>query len=51
MPVIKIEDHAPAIIPAINGMANSRIEATPIIYSTNTLIKVVTDVLMLLDNV
>ena len=49
--MIKMDDHAPAIIPAISGKANSRMEATPIIYSTKTLIKVVREVLILLDNV
>ena len=35
------------MIPAINGSANSRMEDTPMMNRTNTMTKVVRDVLML----
>ena len=35
------------MIPAINGSANSRMEDTPMMNRTNTITKVVRDVLML----
>ena len=43
-PVIHTEEYPPQMIPAISGAANSRIELTPIINRTNTMINVVNDV-------
>ena len=48
---IQMEEYAPQSRPAINGSANSRILATPSKNSMNTMIKVVSDVLMLRDSV
>ena len=41
----------PQAMPIISGRANSRMELTPIAYSTATMIKVVREVKMLLDSV
>ncbi len=45
------EEYPPQITPTIRGPANSRMEDTPRINSTNTMINVVREVLMLRDNV
>ena len=43
-PVIHTEEYAPQMIPAIKGSAKSRMDETPMINSTSTMIKVVKDV-------
>ena len=43
-PVIHTEEYAPQITPAMSGAANSRMEDTPKIYNTATIIKVVMEV-------
>ncbi len=45
------EEYPPQITPTIRGPANSRMEDTPRINSTNTMINVVREVLMLRDSV
>ena len=51
LPVIKIEEYAPPMIPTINGSAKSFNASTPKIYRKNTIMKVVKEVLILLVKV
>ena len=48
---MQTEEYVPHTIPTIRGSANSRIEDTPRINSTNTMMNVVKEVLILLVNV
>ena len=48
---MQIEEYAPQISPTIIGSENSLTELTPIMKSTTTIIRVVTVVLILLENV
>ena len=48
---MKIDEYEPQIRPTISGNANSRIEVTPRMYKSNTIMNVVIEVLILLESV
>ena len=50
-PARQIEEYVPQRIPTISGNANSRIEVTPRMYKSNTIMNVVIEVLILLESV